>query len=384
MPRERTETGMDPSEGAQRLEWLEEERRRDKAILNELRKKQEQYDSQLAHAQEVMEGLEERLAQTPAEFGSAARFDKALQQFKDEILLELRRSEERLGKENEERDRQQREERQQRVSAIAHLEQRITEISKFQETLQTQRVDIQRLTKTASAFQLQIDEAIKQLKGQQERLLAFGQRVDKSEATISEIFRAQDEEASRSEGVSESLRLLQARMERADRERSDLESIAEQLRQEQSQIGDELRRVDDRSKKQISGWAKEMGSWRKDAEALREQITIANRQSREGDRMLSALDAMRIQLEKDRDSIQHMERTAEERQRQQLEDWRKENELLWLRNDQRWDQQADENAKRDGHIARLWETQLAYLRREVAELGKLIKGLDKRLMRPNR
>ncbi|HUV73833.1 MAG TPA: hypothetical protein VMW79_05965 [Anaerolineae bacterium] len=384
MPRDRRETGMDPSEGAQRLEWLEEERRRDKAILNELRKNQEQYDSQLAHAQEVTERLEERLAQTPAELGSAARFDKALQQFKDEILLELRRSEERLGKENEERDRQQREERQQRASAVAKLEQRITETLKFEEALQTQRVDIQRLTKTDSAFQLQIDEAIKQLKSQQERLLALGQRVDKSEATISEIFRAQDEEASRSEGVSESLRLLQAQMERADRERSDLESIAEQLRQEQSQIGDELRRVDDRGKKQISGWTKEMSNWRKDAEALREQMALAGKQSREGDRMLSALDALRIQLEKDRDSLQHMERTAEERQRQQLEDWRKENELLWLRNDQRWDQQADENAKRDDHIARLWETQLAYLRRDVAELEKLIKGLEKRLMRPNR
>lgn len=384
MPRDRTETGTDPSEGAQRLEWLEEERRRDKAILNELRKKQEQYDSQLAHAQEVMEGVEERQAQTAADVRSATRFDKALQQFKDEILLELRRSEERLLKGDEEIDRRQRDERQQRVSAGAKLEQRIAEILKLKEALQTQQADIQRLTKTASAFQLQIDEATKQLKGQQERLLAFGERVKKSEATTAEILRAQDEGSSRSEGVSESLRLLQAQMERADRERSDLESIAEQLRQEQSQIGDELRRVDDRGKKQISGWTKEMSNWRTDAEALREQMALAGKQSREGDRMLSALDALRIQLEKDRDSLQHMERTAEERQRQQLEDWRKENELLWLRNDQRWDQQAGENAKRDEHIARLWESQLAYLRREVAELEKLIKGLDKRLMRPNR
>jgi hypothetical protein len=384
MPRGRTETDTDTSEGVQRLAWLEEQRLRDKAILNELRKKQEQYDSQLAHAQEVIEGLEERLAQTAADVKGATRFDKALQQFKDEILLELRKLEERLAKGNEERDRLQREERQQRVSAVAKLEQRIAEALKLQEALQTQRVDIQRLTKTDSAFQLQLDEALKQLKGQQERQLAFGERVSKSEATMSEIFRTRDEEASRSESVSESLRLLQAHVERADRERADLGSTVEQIRQEQSEVGDELRKVDDRGKKQISGWTKEMSDWRKDAEALREQITISSRQSREGDRMLSALDAMRIQLEKDRDSIQHMERTAEERQRQQLEDWRKENELLWLSNDGRWDQQAAENARRDEHIARLWEIQLAYLRREVGELEKLIKDLDKRLMRPNR
>jgi DNA repair exonuclease SbcCD ATPase subunit len=384
MPRDRTETGRDATEGARRLDWLEEERRRDKATLNELLKKQEQYDSQLAHAQEVMEALEERLAQTVADVKSATRFDRALQQYKEEILLELRKSEERFVKENEGRDRRQREETQQRLAAVAKLEQRIAETSKFQDALQTQQVDIERLTKTASAFQLQLDEVIKQLKGQQERLLAFGERVNKGETMVSEVSKAQGEEASRSESVSESLRLLQVRMDRADQERSAVESVIEQLRQAQSEVGDELRRVDDRGKKQISGWTKEMSTWRKDAEAVREQITIAGRQAREAQSMLSALDAMRIQLEKDRDSIQHMERTAEERQRQQLEDWRKENELLWLRNDERWDQQADENARRDDHIARLWETQLAYLHREVAELEKLIKGLDKRLMRPNR
>ncbi len=384
MPRDRTESGRDATEGTRRLDWLEEERRRDKATLNELVKKQEQYGSQLAHAQEVIEGLEERLAQTAVEERSAARFDKALQQFKDEILLELRRSEERFARDSEGRDRQQREETQQRVVAVTKLEQRIAETSKLQEALETQRVDIQRLTKTASAFQLQIDEVIKQLKGQQERLVAMGQRADRGEATTSEILRAQDEEIARSESQNKKSKLLQVRLERADQERSALGSSVEQLSQGQTELGNELRRVDDRGKKQISGWTKEMANWRKDAEALREQIARMDKQSREGERILSALDAMRIQLEKDRDSIQHMERTAEERQRQQLEDWRKENELLWLRNDERWTQQADANARRDDHIARLWETQLAYLRREVAELEKLIKGLDKRLMRPNR
>jgi hypothetical protein len=384
MPKDRTESDRDATEGTRRLDWLEEERRRDKATLNELLKKQEQYDSQLAHAQEVVEGLEERLAQAAVEERSAARFDKALQQFKDEILLELRRSEERFAKDSEVRDRQQREEAQQRVAAVTKLEQRIAETSKYQEALETQRVDIQRLTKTTSAFQLQIDEVIKQLKGQQERLVAIGQRVERGEATTSEILRAQDEEIARSESQNERSRLLQVRLERADQERSTLGSSVEQLSQGQTEFGDELRRVDGRGKKQISGWTKEMANWRKDAEALREQIARMDKQSREGERILSALDAVRIQLEKDRDSIQHMERTAEERQRQQLEDWRKENELLWLRNDERWTQQADENARRDDYIARLWEIQLAYLRREVGELEKLIKSLDKRLMRPNR
>ena len=384
MPREKTEIEMDLGEAAQLLKWLEEERRQDKALLADLQKRQEQHEGQLVRAWEATERLEQNLARAAAEVSHLSRFDKALQQFKDEILMELRKSEERDGKEHEARDRQLREERQERVSGLARLEQRLTEAMKIQEPLDTQRAEIQRLTKTASALRLQIDEAAKEVRGQQEKFLAVGERVSKVEQSMVELFQASEEEQSRSGSMGERLTLVQALLEREDQRMGELAALVEDTRGEQSQLADQLRGVDDRGKKQISGWAKEMAAWRTDADAVREQIGLSDKQLRNSERMLDALDALRIQLEKDRDALQHMERTAEERQRQQLEEWRKENELLWLGNRQQWEQLADENDKRDEYIALLWEVQVAYLRREMGELDKLTKELERRLMRPNR
>lgn len=384
MPREKTEIEMDLGEAAQLLKWLEEERRQDKALLTDLQKRQEQHEGQLVRVWEATERLEQNLARAAAEVSGLSRFDKALQQFKDEILMELRKSEEHAGKEHEARDRQLREERQERVSGLARLEQRFTEAMKIQEPLDAQRAEIQRLTKTASALRLQIDEAAKEVRGQQEKSLVVGERVSKVEKSMVELFQASEEEQSRSESMGERLTLVQALLEREDQRMGELAALVEDTRGEQSQLADHLRGVDDRGKKQISGWAKEMAAWRTDADAVREQIGLSEKQLRNSDRMLDALDALRIQLEKDRDALQHMERTAEERQRQQLEEWRKENELLWLENRQQWEQLADENDKRDEYIALLWQVQLAYLRREMGELDKLTKELEKRLMRPNR
>ncbi len=384
MSREKTKVEMDLGEAAQLLKWLEEERRQDKALLADLQKKQEQQEGQLVRVWEATERLEQDLARAAAEVSRLSRFDKALQQFKDEILMELRKSEERAGKEDEARDRQLREERQERVSGLARLEQRLTEAMKIQEPLDAQRADIQRLTKTASALRLQIDEGAKEVSGQQEKLLVVGERVSKAERSMVELFQASEEEQSRSESMGERLTLVQALLEREDQRMGELVALVEDTRGEQSQLVDQLRGVDDRGKKQISGWAKEMAAWRTDADAVREQIGLSDKQLRNTERMLDALDALRIQLEKDRDALQHMERTAEERQRQQLEEWRRENELLWLENRQQWEQLADENGKRDEYIALLWEVQLAYLRREMGELDKLTKELEKRLMRPNR
>lgn len=384
MPREKTEIEMDLGEAAQLLKWLEEERRQDKALLADIQKRQEQHEGQLVRVWEATERLEQNLARAAAEVSHLSRFDKALQQFKDEILMELRKSEERAGKEHEARDRQLREERQERVSGLARLEQRLTEAMKIQEPLDTQRAEIQRLTKTASALRLQIDEAAKEVRGQQEKFLAVGERVSKVEQSMVELFQASEEEQSRSGSMGERLTLVQALLEREDQRMGELAALVEDTKGEQSQLADQLRGVDDRGKKQISGWAKEMAAWRTDAEAVREQIGLSDKQLRNSERMLDALDALRIQLEKDRDALQHMERTAEERQRQQLEEWRKENELLWLGNRQQWEQLADENDKRDEYVALLWEVQVAHLRREMGELDKLTKELERRLMRPNR
>jgi len=384
MPREKVDVDKDASQATTKLGWLEQERQRDKATIEQLRREQQQYQGQLAHLEEVLDGLNERLARVSTDMMSSDRLDKILQQFKDEMLLEWRRSEQRVSEGNEARDRRIVEERQERVSAVTRLEQRVAEAFKIQEAIQAQRAELQRLAKVTSALQLQIDEVPKGLKAQNEKLLSLGERVKKSEASVAEVSKAREGEASRSESLSESIKLVQARMDRVAQQMPVVESSVEEQRQAQAQLAEELRKVDDRGKKQISGWTREMASWREEVAALPDQIARSDKQSREGERMIGAMDALRIQLEKDRESLQHMERTAEERQKQQLEDWRKENELLWLRNDERWAQLADENAKRDEYIAALWEIQLAHLRREMAEIGKLMKGLEKRLMRPNR
>jgi hypothetical protein len=384
MPREKSGTDVEAAETKQLLNWLEEERRRDKALLAELQKRVGEQEEQSAHAREAMEQLSESVARVSAESQSLTRFDKALQQFKDEIMLELRRSEERMAKEGEEADKRLKVERQDRQTALMQMDQRIQELSDLQDKLRTQQADIERLTKTASARGMQLEEMTKEGRQQQERMLSLEGRITRSEERMAGLLEAGEAEKSRSEGVVESLRLAQAQTERLSQQVADLQSLHEGLRAEQKASADEIRAVDDRMKKRVAGWAKEMGQWREGAEALRGQVALGDKLLRDGDKMMTALDALRIQLEKDREALQHLERTAEERQRQQLEEWRKENELLWLRNDERWAQLAEENSKRDGHAVALWEAELSYVRRNVGELEKLITGVEKRLMRLSR
>jgi hypothetical protein len=161
----------------------------------------------------------------------------------------------------------------------------------------------------------------------------------------------------------------------------DLQAFGERVREEQAQLVGELRVVDDKREKQLSAWAKEMREWRSEVKKVGEQVALSDKQHRNAEKIFSAMDALRIQLQKDREVLQHLERTAEERQRQQFEEWRKETEMLWLRNDEKWAQLSQENARRDGRITLLWESQLEHLRGQVGGLAKWIREFEKRLVR---
>jgi hypothetical protein len=372
---------MDTREATDLLNWLEEERRRDKALLAEFEKRVDQHEDQFSASAEKLDRLEEDLAQTTAEAARVSRFEQALQQFKDEILLEMRRRQEGLRKEIDRKDEVLRQERQDRVTALARLEDRVKEALRLQELLETERAEIRRLNKVASDLKLQMDEVSKAGRGQQERLLAIGEHVSRNDERLAQLLQGQEDEKARSERIAERLTFLEGWAERGPQQMADLQAFGERLREEQAQFLGELRKIDDRRKKQIASWAKEMRAWRDEAPRVGEQLAMSEEQYRSAEKMLSSLEEMRIQLQQDREALQHIERTAEERQRQQLEDWRKENELLWLRNEERWQQLSEENAKRDAHIALLWESHVAHLRRQVGELDKSIKELEKRLVR---
>ena len=80
---------MDTSEATQLLTWLDEERRRDKALLAELQKSTEQHEHHLSNVAERMESLEERQAQTNAELARMSRFEEALQKSEAEYKTNL-------------------------------------------------------------------------------------------------------------------------------------------------------------------------------------------------------------------------------------------------------------------------------------------------------
>lgn len=337
---------MDTTEATQLLTWLDEERRRDKALLVELQRSMEQHESHLSSVADRMEKWEDRLAQSNAELARMSRFEEALQKFKEEILLELQRSQEWFRKQVDSKEELGRKERRDGAKALAELEGRVEDALGLEELFQTQQAEIQRLHKAMSALRLQMDEAVREGKEQQEKL-----------------------------------KFLEGWKERDRNQMADLQAFGERLREDQAQLVEQLRVVDDRRTKQLTKWGKEMGSWRQEAGQRRELTGLMDEQYRSGKRMLAALDELKTQLEQDREALEHLQHTGEERHKQQLEEWRKENEMLWLRNEERWQQLGEENAKRDALIGRLWESQTAYLRGHVGQMAKWIRELEKQLVR---
>ncbi|HEM61306.1 MAG TPA: hypothetical protein ENO24_03360, partial [Chloroflexi bacterium] len=214
MPREPVETGVDTADAERLLRWLDEERRRDKALLAELEKRVEEQERRFAHTEKTLEGLEGRLEQANAEVKGLARFDQAVQHVRDELVSMLRSVEERLGQESQERSGLLVEERQARMQAVASLEKRIEQALKLEQALQTQKVDLERLRQVGPTVNAQIEGALKEIKAQQQRLLVYGERIKRVEESLGTLSDAEQEVKYRFDGLGENLKRIQIDLER--------------------------------------------------------------------------------------------------------------------------------------------------------------------------
>jgi DNA repair exonuclease SbcCD ATPase subunit len=372
---------METSEATQLLTWLEEERRRDKALLVELEKTTTEQQTLFSQLGDQIAELEDQVTKANAELAKLGRSEQALQRYKDEILLEVKKSEERSRQHGERTEKLLHSERQDRAQALAKLGEKVKEASRLHEPLQAQQSEVQRLNKALSAIKLQLEEALRERREYQEKLLALTQRLDRNDKALAELQREREDAKIRSESIEEKLKLLEGWGDRGTQQMADLQAFGERLREEQAQFLEQLRTADDRRNKQLGTWGKEMRAWRSQAEKAGNTLAQLEKREKRAETIMGALDELKTQLEQYRESLEHLQHTGEERQKQQLEEWRQENEMLWLRDEERWQQLGEENARRDGRIAQLWDTQITHLRRQVGELAKWVRTYEKRAVR---
>jgi chromosome segregation ATPase len=372
---------MDVNQAARMIEWLDEERRRDKATIATL-------EERLAQQQEVLDTLLRRV--NTVESDHTALRAQVVPSGRDAELADQLRKEMRDMIETVEAKRLTAEREAERRADLAReavarpvreLTEKLGKVERTTTELPAINVETDRLAGIVAALQQRVDDLFKRFE-EPERRLAFleeqrrqdARRLSEIESEIPEVHKLID-------GIKPKITLLEDLSLRNERKIQDVQNGDRDRREQIQQFIDQQNLLLQQRDQQVEELMRRFGEQDNAMQRNLERFETWAEAYRDMKRIVDDFERIGDRLERRINEVAEMQRLSEERFRQEWNDWRSDDQKRWkqftLSNDEVWrlhDKEFERFVKQMSEIeaffpplqdslARLWN-----LERERAQL----------------
>lgn len=320
---------MKDEEIQKRLEWLDEERRKDKNTLAALQDQLKAFEEAFAAAQNTIKGLTADVSRLLAQQERLEQFDLALSKHRQEIKRILDEQEEKLASREQEATKLRRLEVEGISDKLDDLRKEISVITEIRQTL-----DARMAEETRQKRQLdEINRALETLKqGEDERKRAL-RRVEDARnqdtkrltdliGEVSALSKRLEEHRGRSEVVTDNLRRVELRLE-------ELLAAEESRRKAQEAFQKEQTLLTAQREKTWRSWETRFQSieeMAKELAARLESLSLAERDVRQAQK---EFEEMTERMERRIHEVTEMQRLNEDRTRQEWVQFKAEDQKRW-------------------------------------------------------
>ncbi|RMG89466.1 MAG: hypothetical protein D6712_01655 [Chloroflexi bacterium] len=330
---------MDINQAARMIEWLDEERRRDKATIATL-------EERLAQQQELIDSLQRRLNGVEADQTTIR--DGVISGGREQLMEAVRQEMRQLVEAAEakrlaaEREAQRRAELQQETMnrTIKELQDKLTRAERLSGEISDLKAERDRLAGIAANLQQRLDDLMKRQE-EPDRRLAFLEEQRRQDARrLSEVETEIPDIKKQIEGIRTKLGLLEELALRNERRIQEIQMGEGERRDQIQAFIDQQTLLMQQRDQQIKDLLEKFGE--QDSQMQRnlerfEQWADVYRQMK---RIVEDFDRIGDRLERRINEVAEMQRLSEERFRDEWNDWRAEDQKRWkqftLSNDDVW------------------------------------------------
>lgn len=331
---------MDVNQAAKMIEWLDEERRRDKSTITTLQERLAQQQELMDALNRRIHGLESDQATLRSQASSPSRDNEILEQMRREMGQAIETVEAKRLTAEREAERRMDLARETSMRPMRELTEKLGKIERTTTELPAINVEQDRLLTLVAALSVRVDDLFKRLEDPERRLLQLEEQRRTDGRRLSEIESDLPEVRKQLETVKPKITLLEDLSMRNERKIQDVttgdrdrrEQIQQFIDQQTLQLQQRDQQVDDVIKTAASNdesmkrYAERFESW---SEAYRDMKKIIDDFERIGDR-----------LERRINEVAEGQRLSEDRFRQEWNDWRADDQKRWkqftLSNDEVW------------------------------------------------
>jgi hypothetical protein len=356
---------MDLNQATQMINWLEEERRKDKAALAALQERMQGLANEAAEQSRRLQELQSVLATAQAGLARVTQFDRLFDQYKADLIAEMDRREAAQQKAIREADRLHKVEADATNRSIAEIRKELPRLKPLEDEVSMRRAEDRRLgellarvSQRVEDLTVRTEERIQTVAYLEEGRRQDNKRIAQLEEGANNLSRRLDTSIGKMALLEEALQKMPPRIEEVIRRMQEQDKVFEELRINDFRRAQEMKAFTEEVNKAMALMPDHIAGYQR-----MHEMAMANQRS------LEEIKGLQIRVEGRQAEMTEMQRIAEERMKKQVEEWQAEEEKRWKRQTLSWFEQWQEHDR----LHETWEARLEKIEQAVPEHNRQLK-----------
>lgn len=348
--------------------WLDEELRKEKALVASLRDQIEKQQVLLVDQAQRILALEDRLTKLQGQLLRIPDVEVALRHTRDELVLMVSELRQEQQKREAEFLRNRSAERERDVRAIQAIEAQLKRLDSLDERVEARQVEERRLNEALLRLEQDLTDLVKRLSQREEMERHLADRIEhgivrvgKVEEALALAQKVQQDHVTR-------LLALEVASSKLRQQIVELQTVRQQLTEQQEQLLESQRRADRDRAQAMADWGRKLEEYAHQMEVWTEQLRFFADQHEKMRRVSREVQELAHQVSQQQDQLRQTQRIASEQLRNEFKEWRSENERRWIQELERLQKEQNAQDTRDDaqdsrlvHLEQLQKDDLARL-----------------------
>ena len=365
---------MEINQIASMIEWLDEERRRDKALIATLEERVAQQSDSVDTMQRRVNTVESDQVLIKQEALPAKKEHDIIEQVRLDMEQMLENAEARRLTAEREAERRLELQRENIQRAVAELSEKADRLERQLANISDIQTEGDRLTNAMRLLNQEVDDLTKKLEGPDRRLSFLEEQRRTDARRLAEIESELPEYKKSVDGLQPKMTLLEDLAVRNERRIQDFNNVDRERRDQIQQFIDQQQLLVQQRDQQLAELTKRFGVHDEELQKNIERFEVWAQAYREMKRIVDDFNRIGDRLERRISEASEMQRLSEERFREEWNDWRDEDQKRWkqltLSSDEVWRNHDREFANFISRIDSL-EGALPGLRSNIERLWRL-------------
>ncbi len=323
-----------------RLEWLDEERRKLIRRLSELEQKVELKDRELDGREQRIQDLERQVAATSSQITRIPQVDLQLSQFKDEIVQMIEQYDRRRIQSQAEMDRLRRVEQEGSIRELGEIRKSLEPIRKLQTDMDMRMAEESRLANLIGMQKTDISDLRSRVEQGDSNFTFLGEKEKHNARNIADLQTSIVEINKRWEGIYGRLDTLNSALLRLENSLPAITERQEVIQQSTKNWMEQIQLGEYERNQKLEGWRRAMEEQANNLERFNKEWIRFSDQYKEAKMAVDTLSQWQEQIEKQQRESAELLRVETGRMLSRWDEFRLENDKRWKNEDvdreQRW------------------------------------------------